>query len=342
MSTTTDAPVEPDATPGRTVPAWRAYLPVLLAAAPLALLPLWLGDSPTYMGISTGLLVAAGYAAGFNVILGMTGQLFLAIGAIAGVGGYTCAILADRVGVPVVVAVVAGTLLASALGALFSWVSVRRSLGVIFTGIVTLTFSLGFENLLLGQRELTGGEDGMPVEAGRELFIGQLVPGYYTILVVLVGFLVLFRFLERSHHGWAFRALKDDRTAAELAGVDVARHRIHAGATGAAMVGLTGALYALNEGRVTPTAFEFANVDVGSLVVLALGGLGTLLAPVVGAVLLALLEEFVLRGLGTLRVAVYGLVLTTLFLFLRGGVAGLVGRLRGRDDHPVPGATLPP
>lgn len=336
MSSTTTAPVEVDATLGEAVPVWRAYLPVLLAAIPLALLPLFLGDSRTYMGIITGLLVAAGYAAGFNVIFGMTGQLFLSIGAIGGVGGYACAILADRVGLPVVVAILAGTLLASALGALFSWVSVRRSLDVIFTGIVTLTFSLGFENLLLGQREFTGGEDGMRVEAGQDLFIGELVPGYYAILVAVVGFLVLFRFLERSHYGWAFRALKDDETTAELAGVNVSRYRIHAGAIGSAMVGLTGALYALNEGRVTPTAFEFAGVDVSSLVILAFGGLGTLLAPVVGSVFFALLEEFVLRDLGTLRIAVYGLILTGLFLFFRDGLAGLVDRLRGRGhDGPV-------
>ena len=92
------------AAPKRTgAPVPRAYAPIAVTGAVLALLPLRYGDSRTMMGvIITGLLFAA-YTIGFNLIFGSTGQLFLCVGALAGLGGYTSAILSDRVGIPMIV-----------------------------------------------------------------------------------------------------------------------------------------------------------------------------------------------------------------------------------------------
>ena len=167
----------------------------------------------------------------------------------------------------------------------------RRSLGVIFTGIVTLVFSLAFANLLLGQRDLTGGETGLIVTAAPADLADDRVGAYYLFAGVLVAFLVVFRALQLSHVGWAFRALRDDEIAAELAGVDVARYRIYAATVGSAMIGLTGALYAYSSGFISPATYAFEHVDVRVLVLVAFGGLGTLLGPVIGAGVFAVLDE---------------------------------------------------
>jgi branched-chain amino acid transport system permease protein len=310
-----------------------AYAPVAVIAVLLGIVPLFIGDSRTYMGLAVGVLLFASYATAFNVIFGSTGQLFLSVGALAGVGGYGTAILSDQVGLPTVLSLVVGTMVAAGLGGLFSWVSVRRSLDVIFTGIVTLTFSLGFANLLLGQRAVTGGETGLVVEAGEGTFLRGVVPGYYAFLVMLLAFLVLYRWLQRSHFGWAFRALRDDEMTAELAGVNVARYRIWAGAIGSAMLGLTAGVYALHEGFISPSTFAFAHVDVRTLVVLAFGGIATLTGPVIGAVAFGIIDEM-LRDLGQLRIAIYGGVILALFLGFRGGVGpavlSLYHRITGR------------
>ena len=108
---------------------------------------------------------------------------------------------------------------------------------------------------------------------------------------MLVGFLLVFRALQLSHFGWAFRGLRDDEMAAELAGVDVARYRVYAATVGSAMIGLTGALYAYSSGFISPATYAFAHVDVRVLVLVAFGGLGTLLGPVVGAGVFAILDE---------------------------------------------------
>ena len=111
-------------------------------------------------------------------------------------------------------------------------------------------------------------------------------------LALVLGYLVVFRLLQRSHIGWAFRALRDDEVAAELAGVDVTRYRVFAGLLGSAMIGLAGALYAHSEGFIAPSTYAFGNVDVRVLVMVAFGGIGTLLGPVVGAAAFTSLDEW--------------------------------------------------
>lgn len=176
-----------------------------------------------------------------------------------------------------------------------SWIAVSRSLDVIFTGIVTLAFSLSYENLVLGLRDLTSGESGVRVTAAKETFLGDDVPAYYVLLAVLGAYLIVFRLIQRSHIGWAFRAFRDDEVAAELAGINVARFRVYAGTIGSAMLGFVGGLYAHAEGFIGPSTFGFGHVDVRTLVMLAFGGIGSLLGPVLGAVVFTVLDEWLVN-----------------------------------------------
>ena len=293
--------------------------PIVAVGAVLALVPLWLGDSRVLMGVAVAGLTFACYTIGFNVIFGSTGQLFLCVGALAGIGGYGGAILADTVGLPIIVSIVVATLAASLVGGLLSWIAARRSLGVIFTGIITLIFALAFENFLLGLGDLTGGESGFSISSGADSFLRQQIPPFYLMLGLVLVFLAVHGLLRRSYVGWAFRALRDDEVAAELAGVDVARFRVYAALIGGAMLGLAGATYAFTEGRISPTTFGFAQVDVVVLVMLAFGGIGTLLGPILGAITFTAIDEALIE-LGQLRVVVYGMLIIVLFLWIPRGV----------------------
>ncbi len=315
----------------RSTRSWSGVAwPTLGVGAILALVPLWLGDSRVMMGIAVLGLAFAAYTIAFNLIFGSTGQLFLCVGALAGIGGYGGAILADVVGLPIVVSIALSTSAAALAGGLLSWVAVRRSLGVIFTGIVTLIFALTFENLLLGLGELTGGESGFLMEAGRGTFLRSQIPPYYLMLGMVLLTLFVYGSLRRSRFGWAFRALRDDEVAAELAGIDVARYRIFAATIGAAILGLAGALLAFTEGRVSPTTFGFAEVDVVVLVMLAFGGIGSFLGPILGALTFTVIDELLVE-VGQLRVFIYGALVIALFLWLpRGVVPALDDLLRRR------------
>jgi len=312
---------------------WAA-LPIVVTAAVLAALPpIWFGDSPYTTSLAVQALVFAAYGVGFNLIFGSTNQLFLCVGALAGVGGDGAVILIDETSLPMSVGIVVGTLSAAIVGGLLSWIAVRRSLGIIFTGIVTLVFSLAFANLLLGQRELTGAETGLVVSAAADKLGDDQVGGYYMFACLLVVFLVIFRVLQLSHIGWAFRALRDDEVAAELAGVDVARYRIYAATIGSAMIGLAGALFAYSSGYGSPSTYSFDRVDVRVLVLVAFGGLGTLLGPVVGAGVFAILDERLTTSL-ELREVLYGVFVLAIFLFFRRGVVHAVVSLWKRISKP--------
>lgn len=303
----------------------RAFLPVLVAAIIIAVVPqIWFAGSEYTTGLAVQALVLAAYAVGFNLIFGSTNQLFLCVGALAGLGGYTAGILSNHNSLPMWAAIVAGTLFAAVVGGVLSWVAVRRRLGVIFTGIVTLAFSLAFQDLLLGRSHLTGGSTGLTVNAAAVKLADTGMGGYYLFAGVVLAFLVVFRALQISHIGWAFRALRDDETAAELTGVSVARYRVYAAVLGSAMIGLTGALFAYSDGFLSPPTFAFAQVDVRVLVLVAFGGLGTLLGPVFGAVVFAFLDHALVNS-GELRELLYGVCVVLLFLGFRRGLGHTLG-----------------
>jgi len=306
--------------------------PIALVGALLSLIPLWLGDSRVMMGVAVLGLTFACYAVGFNLIFGSTGQLFLCVGALAGIGGYGSAILADRVGLPLLLSVLLATLASGVLGGLLSWIAVRRSLGVIFTGIITLIFSLVFGNLLLGAAGVTGGDGGFHIQTGADTFLRQTIPPYYLMLALVLIFLSTHGLLRRSHIGWAFRALRDDEVAAELAGVNVARYRVIAAVIGAAMLGLAGSLFAFTEGTISPTTYGFAQVDVETMVMLAFGGIGTLFGPVLGAAVFTFINELI-QDLGQLRLLVYGALIIALFLWVPRGIIPTLGDLIRRRNE---------
>ena len=316
----------------RSLPA--LLVPIIAVGAALALVPLWLGDSRVLMGVAVLGLAFICYVIGFNVIFGSTGQLFLCVGALAGVGGFGATILADNMGLPIVVSILIATLAATLIGGLLSYVAVQRSLGVIFTGIVTLIFSLSFDALLLGLSNLTGGDTGRLIKSGTDTFLRERVPPYYLMLALVLLFLLIHGLIRRSHIGWAFRALRDDEVAAELAGVNVARYRVYGALIGAAMLGLAGSMYAFTEGRISPTTFSFGHVDVAVMVMLAFGGIGTLLGPIIGAVTFTIVDE-ILIDFGQLRQVAYGILIIVLFLRMPRGLIPTLDSLWRRVRGPT-------
>jgi len=319
----------------------RAYTPVAIVAALLALVPIWFSDSRSMMlVVTTGLLFAA-YTIAFNLIFGSTGQLFLCVGALAGIGGFGSAILSDRYGIPFVLTMILAAMMAGVFGGLLSWVAVSRSLDTIFTGIVTLAFSLAFENFVLGSREYTGGENGLPISAGGDSIIGGQVAPYYVFLALVSAYLILYRLIQRSHMGLAFKALRDDEVAAELSGVNVARYRIIAGLVGSIMLGLAGACFAHYRGFIGDTTYSFGSVDVRVLVMLAFGGIGSLVGPIIGATVFTILDEL-LVDYAQLREVLYGVVTVVLFLSFRQGLAGAISnRWSRRQRQPSVPSTGP-
>ena len=168
----------------------------LLAAIVVVLPSIWFGDSPYT-------IVAGGEGSGLRLVRDRV-QPHLRVHEPAlpvrrrsrRYRRLSTAILADRSSLPIAAAIAVSAAIAAIVGGLLSWIAVRRSLGIIFTGIVTLVFSLAFANFLLGQRDLTGSESGLIVTAAPASLVDDQVGAYYLFAGVLVGLLIVFRALQ--------------------------------------------------------------------------------------------------------------------------------------------------
>jgi branched-chain amino acid transport system permease protein len=299
------------------------YGPLLLIGTILALVPLATGGGLYYSRIMTTMLVYMVYAVAFNLIFGHTKQLFLCLGALAGASAYLSVVLTRELGLSPAATIPLGTLFAGVLGGLLSYVSVRRGLGVIFVGIVTLTASLIFQNLLLGFRQYTNGETGLVTRGLGAAVLERTDASYYVFFALLVAALLGYHELMRSRIGVAFTALSDDEVAAELAGIDVTRYKVLAASVGSALMGLVGALYAYYNGFISPSVFSLAHVDIIVLITLLLGGIRTLSGPVLGGAAFMVIDELV-RPFGQVNVLVYGALLIVVFLTVRDGLVSIV------------------
>ncbi|MFC3960094.1 branched-chain amino acid ABC transporter permease [Halovivax cerinus] len=315
---------------------------IALGVVVLAIVPqLVVGTGMTYQArLLTIALTFAIFTLGLNVVFGHTDQLFLFVGALAGVGAYTTALLADAVGVSPWLVLPVGALLAGAIGMLVSYVSARRGMTVIVIAILTLSLQLAIMELFGGARDLTRGSTGFLFSGLEVTFLtetlgfSRYVAHYYVLLAVLAVLLVGYRLAMTSKYGLAFKAIRQDEVAAESVGIDVVKYKTIAGFAAAAIIGLAGPLYAHGEGWIEPSMFSFNTVDVIVLIMLVVGGMRTTWGPVVGAGAIVYLEEQ-LHVLGQWRMTALGLLLMVLFLYFRSGIVPKVTAALDGDGRSV-------
>jgi len=284
-------------------------------------------------------LVFALLAMALNIVFAHTDQLFLFVGALAGISTYTTISLVDATGVSVWAVFPVGVLVAGLVGLSISYLASRLEMSIIVIAILTLSLQLAAEEFFVGARDVTGGTTGISF-SGLELPAVEEVLGlssqlvnYYLLLLVLAGSFVLYSRMMRSRYGLAFDAIRQDGVAAESVGIDVARYKMVAGFTAAALIGLVAPLYATAQGRVTPSEFAFLSVDVTVLIMLVLGGMRTMLGPVVGAGAVIVINEEI-GVFGQWETSAFGLLLIGLFLYFSDGIVPRVEALADRYDLP--------
>lgn len=235
------------------------------------------------------------------------GLLSLANAAFMGIGAYIAALATLNLGWNFPLALAAGSL-APVVVALVIGVPTLRLSGV-YLAMATLAFGEVVRVAILNM-EITGGPEGLNG-------IPLVTEWWHIALALLLVCYGLTR-LRRSHVGRALEAIKEDDVAARLMGIDVGRHKLFAFALGAAIAGLAGALNAHYTFFISPREYGFENaVDILTMAVL--GGISSLVGPVLGATILTLLPEL-LRFLHDYRLAVNGVILIVVVLFLPTGI----------------------
>jgi len=271
------------------------------------------------------------YTVGINALLALSiwltlacGLLSLANAAFMGIGAYTAALLTLNLNWPFPAAVAAGALAPAAV-ALAIGVPTLRLAGV-YLAMATLAFGEVARVIVLNL-EITGGPAGLNG-------IPLATQGWHIALALAVVVYGLAR-LRRSRVGRAFEAIREDPVAARLIGIDIDRHKLVAFTLGAVISGFAGALNAHYTFFISPREYGFENaVDILTMAVL--GGISSLVGPMLGAVVLTLLPE-ALRFLHDYRLAVNGAILVVVVLFLPTGlwdsrrIKAAFGPRSGRD-----------
>jgi branched-chain amino acid transport system permease protein len=326
------------ARPGRTRLVLLLGLALLLALPPAAEAL----DRSFYVDIATRILVFALAAVSLDLILGYGGMVSFGHAAFVGIGAYVVGILFahDFEGAPLLglagttsafVAWPLAVLAAAAFAAVIGAVCLRTS-GVFFI-MITLAFAQMLFYLATSLRRY-GGEDGIALwersPVGGPVDLNDDTIFYYVVLALLLGFLYLCRRLVNSRFGRVIRGARENERRMRALGFPTTRYKLAAFVLAGAGGGLAGALLANAAEFVSPAYMAWSRSGE-ILVMVVLGGMGTLVGPVLGAAALLLLEEVVPdlldrlgQGWGQHWQILLGPILLLVVLYARGGLWGLI------------------
>jgi len=282
-----------------TLPLAKITLWVTLGV--LLILPLLLGDNEHAMSIVNTIALAAISAIGLNILVGYTGQISIGHGAFMAVGGYTAAILSSRYGMPFWFGALAGGGVAALVGTLFGIPSLR--IKGLYLAIATLAAQLIIEWTINHVTWIGGGAQSSiyvdtPTFAGLQF--NNEFRRYYLILVFFLLAYFAAQNLVRSRVGRAFIAIRDRDVAAEIIGVNIFKYKLIAFAVSSFYAGVAGALWTYYLRIANYENFTLA-VSIEYLTMIIIGGLGSVLGAVLGAIFIKLLPIALDLGVVELR-----------------------------------------
>lgn len=293
---------------------------------PLALVVLWplIGGGKT--AYWSGILIFAGIyvilAVGLDLLMGYTGQISVGHAAFFAVGAYTSAVLTTKYNCSPLLAMFAGALLSGS----FAWLIGRPVLALkeYYLAMATLAFNEIVITLIIGFEGLTGGASGLRDIPSFSIFgivLSNQVHYYYfvwTVVFLVIGSAVA---IIGSPFGRTLVAIHSDEVAARAFGVDCPRYKTRVFVLANVYASIAGSLFAHYMGFIAPDDFGVAT-SVNIVVMLFLGGIGTIFGPILGAVFLKLLPEltFVFKDYELL---LNGIILIIVLVFMPRGLYGI-------------------
>jgi len=265
----------------------------------LVVLPLSLSEY--YLSILNLILIAVVGALGLNILVGYTGQISVGHGALMSVGAYTAANLITRLHAPFWLAVPAGGMMAAAIGAVIGVPSLR--IKGLYLAIATLAGQLIIEWTINHVPWISGGVQAS-IDVPRPSVLGTQLKTQTQLYFFLLFFAALATLgminLARSRIGRAFIAIRDQDVAAEIIGIDIFRYKLLSFAVASFYAGVTGVLYTYYLGVANYEQFQI-NVSIDYLAMIIIGGLGSVLGSIFGAIFVTMLPiatRWTLESLG--------------------------------------------
>ena len=291
-----------------------AVIAVLLAALPLV-------GSNYLLRLATTVCMYAVMAQSWNFIGGLTGYPSFATAAFFGLGAYTSAILQNH-GTPMVVAWGSAGL-AALLFAAFLGAAILHLRGHYFA-IASLIIAEMLREIVNTLPGFTGGGKGLSLPFLPISVSAQAQFFFYAMLALAILCTAAAIVVQRSKLGFGLRCIQQNEDAAIMLGVGAYGYKTAAFSLSAVFVGVAGAIYASWVNYIDPPDVFDVLLAVKPMVMVLLGGLGTIFGPALGAIILLSFEEFVWRSFLTLHAAALGFIIVVLVLFLPNGILALV------------------
>jgi branched-chain amino acid transport system permease protein len=314
--------------------------PGILLVVVLGLIALPLTTSNDYyLDIIVQIFMWGAAATAWNLLGGYAGQFSLGHAAFFGIGAYTSSLLLTGARVSPWLGMLAGALLAALFALVIGYLSIRLR-GPFFT-LSTIAMTEVLQILAIHWRGLTGGSEGVSLPNAASVWT-MTFDGRRTYAFVGLGFLLLALavswLVERSRWGYYLVAIREEEDAARSIGVPVLGVKIAAAAASACLTAVVGTFYAQYVLWIEPAHTFSIDISIQLALMVIIGGLGTLLGPLIGAALIVPLNMFLRAWLGAavsgLYLVIYGLVLVLVVLFAREGIVAELGRRTRR--RPVP------
>jgi len=293
---------------------------VLAGLVILALLPQYFLASSEQRTVA-GVFMFVALAQGWNLIGGFAGYPSFGNVAFFGLGGYTTAILMAKSGVAFWLALPA----AAVVGVLFAvlvGVPVLRLRGHYFA-IATLGVAEGMREVVVNVDGLTGGNSGITVPAVGANAVTSYPgnTGFYFYFLALALFATgVVWLVARSRFGYGLRAIAQDEDAAAAAGINTTRLKVAAFALSGLLTAMAGSMYAFQQVSIYPTRLFDVDITVLMVVMAVIGGTGTVIGPVVGAVLLQFLSEWLRTNYTDLHIFIFGGIIVVAVVLLPMGI----------------------
>jgi branched-chain amino acid transport system permease protein len=321
----------------------RKFQYAIAAIAFVAVLPLFVRSEYIVGHVFTVMIIFALYASSWN-LLAYSGQGSLGHAAFLGIGGFTSALLAIKVGLPPIAGLFIGGLLSAGIGLLVGLACVR--LKAWFLAMVTFGFSVIVVTIFTQFDSVFEGVNGFAtptfVPQGLPVYYATLTFYYGTLAIVTSSIVAIF-WVMKSKWGLAFKAIRENELEAKMIGINTAKYRLLAFVISTFFAGLAGGLLAESQSFIQNDIFNADNSFL-PLIMAVIGGLGTIEGPIIGSIIIVSIDSFApltydfLQPLSlffsgvskvgpSLQLVGLGIFLILVVIFLPNGITSLLHKL---------------
>ena len=316
----------------------KQYWPHFLVAALVALFIPAVVKSAFYINVFILIFLFAYLSSCWNILGGMTGQHSFGHALFFGIGAYTSGLLYVHYGLTPWISMWIGAVLAGMMGLFVGYLSFKYGMKGILFLMVTISFAEIFKIIFFSVESL-GGASGINIpfhNRALDFQFSEKIYFYYISLLMLVGILAITRYLKINRVGYYFVAIRENEGAAKTLGIHVLRYKLISTVLSAFFTALGGTFYAQYFLYIDPVTVFGVPHSVEIVIPSIVGGEGTILGPILGAIILVPASEFMrvylsesFRGA---HLIAYGALLVFAVIFMPKGIVGYLQRFKSNED----------